>query len=122
MRDHPDSFPIPCRPRHEEEVNISCFTNGISDSFDAATSQLQQAYRRVQILYVTGIPDILQYLLTIASQPLHQQPWGGIFIDQLDDISMQQYKGFTNDVTTIAIRMSQTGIAIFWNMCFNFNL
>jgi hypothetical protein len=72
-------------------------------------SRFQYAFRRIQIIYVTGIQDILQYLLTIASLPLSIQPVGGIFIDQLDDILMQQYNECSEDIAILSIRMSQTG-------------
>ena len=124
--DSNSSFPIMCHPRpHAPTVstgeieNDTMRTPSVSskkrrlEHFDLDNPRLQRAFRRIQILYVNSIQDILQYLLTIASQPLRRQPWSGILMDQLDDIWMPSlHQEYRNDIATTTIRMSQTGMCI----------
>ena len=121
-RDDSNACPIMCRPRRHEPVVSSDSDDGTPlafskkrrlDNFGIHCCRFQTALRRVHIIYVNGIQDILHYLLTIASQPLSRQPLGGIFIDQLDEIFVQQFQDYREDVATTSIRMSQTGTAVF---------
>jgi hypothetical protein len=119
-RDDPTTCPIMCQPAQSTSASsiLSVHDNSLKsedvskkrrrDSCDV--NRNRSAFRRVQIIYVSGIQDILHYLLTIASQPLTRQPLGGIFIDQLDEILMPpQQPDYQNDTATTTIRMSQVG-------------
>ena len=97
-----DAFPIRCRPQ-PERIDSTGKSDDVKHESDAWPTP---AFRRIQIIYVKDMSDILQYLFTIASQPLHQQPWGGILIDQLDAIVIPPYQECHVTATTI---MSQTG-------------
>lgn len=99
-----DALPIRCRPRpRPERIDSMEKSDDVKDESDPWPTL---AFRRIQIIYVKDMSDILHYLFTIASQPLHQQPWGGILIDQLDAIAMPPYQECHVAATTI---MSQTG-------------
>jgi hypothetical protein len=127
LHDQYDNVPLPCQPLHDHINDHSDSENGVPRSQslrrrldrtyiepNGATGMQRRrdlALHRIQIYYATGIQDILHYLLTIASQPVQRLPLGGIFIDQLDEILMQQYKEYPEDIATIPLRMSQTGTA-----------
>jgi hypothetical protein len=103
-----------CQPQQQQD-DTSRTTPSISskkrrlDTVDRHRIHFPTAFRRVQIIYVNGIEDILHYLLTMASQPPSRQPLGGIFIDQLDDILLPQYQDYRDDIATNTMRMSQIG-------------
>jgi hypothetical protein len=68
----------------------------------------RRALHRIQVRHVSGLEDVMQYLLSLAGLPVEQQPVGGILVDGLDRLVQQQYPEGA-PAATIAIRMSQIG-------------
>jgi hypothetical protein len=102
-QDDPLPFPQPCMERRREQETLSSLYSKESYHGSHAFTKGEPIWNpdilaRIKVHYVTRLRDLMEYLWSLQSKPLYEQPWGGIIIDDLDRIilvnqpSLQQHQ------------------------------
>lgn len=73
-----DDFPIPCLCTNDSSTSTKGIDENSTKDWDLDILQ------RIRIRYVASAREILQDLLGMLGQPLHEQPFKAILIDDLD--------------------------------------
>jgi hypothetical protein len=88
-------FPLLCEKQQQSTSKLS--------SRHSNEKILLNTCKRIHVRHVNTVRDVVSYLLTISGLPIDQQPFGGIFIDDIDVLCSR------NDSASSLIRMSQVG-------------
>eukprot|EP00562_Extubocellulus_spinifer_P034067 CAMPEP_0178695534 /NCGR_PEP_ID=MMETSP0699-20121125/8914_1 /TAXON_ID=265572 /ORGANISM="Extubocellulus spinifer, Strain CCMP396" /LENGTH=510 /DNA_ID=CAMNT_0020341253 /DNA_START=1802 /DNA_END=3334 /DNA_ORIENTATION=+ len=85
--DEAELFPLRCRrvghDMHDNEEASQVEDDNDAEGGGRGTMWNEEALSRIQIRYVRNAADLIQYLATVTMLPPHEQPLGGIVVDDV---------------------------------------
>ena len=81
-----NSFPLSCQKvtnNNNNKLSGMVFPSS-SNNNNTNTTWNPAILRRIQVHHIAHVRDVMEYLLTIQGKTAAEQPWGGIFLDDLD--------------------------------------